>query len=132
MTAELENGNPLLAIINTDLLQWDRKASHPWVLVTTIKYDGNEVGMPDDDTYQILNALEDVIIKELQDFEGYLNIGRQTSSNEREIYFACKDFRKPSRLMDRLKTEHAETREIRFEIYKDKYWRTFNRFIPEI
>jgi len=132
LTAELENGKPLIAVINTDLLEWDRKASHPWVLVTTIKYEGNDKGMPDDDTYQILNALEDEIMKELKDFEGYLNIGRQTCDNEREIYFACKDFRKPSRLLDRLKQEHTENSEIKFEIYKDKYWRTFNRFQPDI
>jgi hypothetical protein len=128
LNAELENGNPLIAIINTDLLEWDAKASHPWVMVITIKCEGNENGMPDDDNYQILEAIEDDIAKNLKDFDGYLNIGRQTANYEREIYFACRDFRKPSKLMSRIREEHQDVRKITYEIYKDKYWRTFNRF----
>ena len=132
LTAELKNGDPLLAIINTDLLQWDATASHPWVMVITINYEGDESGMPDDNTYQILNAIEDEIMKELKDFDGYLNIGRKTASNEREVYFACRDFRKPSKLLYKIQQEHKGIREINFEIYKDKYWRTFNRFKQNI
>jgi hypothetical protein len=132
LNAELENGNPLIAIINTDLLEWDAKASHPWVMVITIKYEGNENGMPDDDNYQILEAIEDDIAKNLKDFDGYLNIGRQTANYEREIYFACRDFRKPSKLMSRIREEHQDVRKITYEIYKDKYWRTFNRFRPGV
>lgn len=132
LTGELEDGKPMIAVINTDLLDWDRKASHPWILVATISYDGNGSGMPDDDTYQILDAIEDEILKGLKDFEGFLNVGRQTANNEREIYFACKDFRKPSKLLYNIQQEHLENRDIKFEIYKDKYWRTFNRFIPGV
>jgi hypothetical protein len=130
LSAELENGNSLVAIVNTDLLEWDAKASHPWVMVISIKYEGDEGGMPDDDTNQILDAIEDEIVKNLKDFDGYLNIGRQTANHERELYFACRDFRKPSRLMSRIREEHKDVREIAFEIYKDKYWRSFNRFKP--
>ena len=32
-------GLPLIAVINTDLLQWDGKASHPWILQMEMKYD---------------------------------------------------------------------------------------------
>lgn len=132
LTAELKNGDPLIAIMNTDLLEWDSTASHPWVMVITIKYKGDDSGMPDDETFQILNAIEDEIMKVLKDFDGYLNIGRKTASNEREVYFACSDFRKPSKLMYRIQQDYKGIREINFEIYKDKYWRTFNRFKPDI
>ena len=96
--------------------------------MAAVQYEGNEQGMPDDETQQILSAIEDQIMKELKDFDGYLNVGRQTANNERLIYFACRDFRKPSKLMYRIQQEHKETRKITYEIYKDKYWRTFNRF----
>jgi hypothetical protein len=97
--AELKNGNKLLAIINTQLLNWDSKASHPWVSVFIIKYDGsNSNGMPDSEDYKLLNEIEDEIMCYLTDKDGYLNIGRQTADGEREIYFACKDFRKPSKV----------------------------------
>jgi hypothetical protein len=127
--AELSNGKPLIAIINTTLLDWDRKASHPWIASVEIKYPGENMnGMPDDTTYQRLNEIEDGLMKELPDHEGCLNIGRQTADNAREIYFACKDFRKPSKIFHQLIADNLYGYEINYEIYKDKYWKTFNRF----
>ena len=40
LDATLKNGLPLVAVINTDLLNWDSKASHPWIAIMEIKYDG--------------------------------------------------------------------------------------------
>ena len=47
LEAELKNGGILIATVNSTLLEWDRKASHPWILSVEIKYngDGNN-GMP--------------------------------------------------------------------------------------
>jgi hypothetical protein len=64
----------------------------------------------------------------LQDKDGYLNIGRQTANNEREIYFACKDFRKVSKVFYEKQTKYSDKFEIEFDIYKDKYWQTFEKF----
>lgn len=130
-TAELESGNQLLAIMNTDLLEWDAKASHPWVLVVTIPYDGTQTnGLPNADTYQLLNQLEDELIAVLPDHDGYLNVGRQTADGSREIYFACRYFRKPSKVLYQLQRNYSETLTIEYALYKDKYWRTFERFSP--
>jgi len=128
--SELENGNVLLAIIDTDLLEWENKASHPWILCITIKYDGeNTKGMPDDETYKLLDDIQNKIMGELKDSEGYLNIGRQTANGEREIYFACKEFRKPSKILYQVQRNYVEKIEIDYSIYKDKYWQSFNRFM---
>jgi hypothetical protein len=130
LQAELPNGNELIAIINTDLLNWDAKASHPWILTAEINYDGeNNNGMPNDATYQQLEDIENQILDELKDFEGCLNIGRQTADGLREIYFACKDFRQPSKVLTKIRNDYAGKIEINYDIYKDKYWQTFNRFI---
>lgn len=127
--AQLESGNQLLAVINTDLLEWDAKASHPWVMNVEIKYDGkNNNGMPDDKTYKLLNEIEDEVLAELRDVDGYLNIGRQTADSVREIYYACKEFRKPSKVMHQIETKYANQLDISYDIYKDKYWMSFNRF----
>ena len=129
LEAELSNGNMLLAVINTALLQWDGKASHPWIASIEIKYDGSKnKGMPDDSTYQLLAKIEEELMAELKDVDGYLNIGRQTAEGSREVYFACKDFRKPSKVLNDKKKEHSALIVIDYEIYKDKYWRSFNRF----
>ena len=131
LEAELESGNALIAVVNTDLLQWDSKASHPWILSVEIPYDGsNNNGMPEEETYKLLDEIEEQIMAELKDFEGYLNIGRQTAKNVREIYVACRDFRKPSKVLFEVQKKYAGQLEVSYDIYKDKYWQSFNRFNP--
>lgn len=131
LEAELTSGGLLIATVNSTLLEWDRKASHPWILSVEIKYNGEgNNGMPDDETYQILNKIEDEILEELKDYDGYLYIGRQTADGSREIYFTCKDFRKPSKVLHQLTKKYLGKYDITYDIYKDKYWRSFNRFRP--
>lgn len=129
MEAQLENGNMLVAVLNTNLLQWDRKVSHPWMSVLTVKFDGRKNnGMPDNADFEKMSQLEDALMDNLPDHEGYLNVGRQTASNERSIYFACKEFRKPSKVFYQIQKQNAKNLKIEFEIYKDKYWRTLEHF----
>jgi len=131
LEAQLESGYKLFAVINKELLNWDSKASHPWIAVLTMKYDGKKNNrMPNDKDYNLLDKIEEEIKQELKDFDGYLNIGRQTANNEREIYFACKDFRKPSKVFYALQQKYSNSFEIEYNIYKDKYWQSFNRFNP--
>ncbi|MEP3372762.1 MAG: DUF695 domain-containing protein [Maribacter dokdonensis] len=130
--ATFESGRKLIAAINTDLIKWDRKASHPWILSIEIKYNGeSNNGMPDDSTFKRLNVLEDELLAELKDKDGYLYIGRQSANNLREIYFACKDFRKPSKVAFEFQEKYKHSEEIVYDIYKDKYWKSFDRFNPD-
>lgn len=132
LEAELKNGNNLIAVINAQLLNWDSKASHPWVSVITFKFDGkNNNGMPNEKDYQRLNEIEEIILQQLSHKEGYLYIGRQTANNEREIYFACNDFRKPSKVLFSIEEKYGNDFDVEYEIYKDKYWQAFERFITE-
>ncbi len=130
MEAELENGLPLIALVNSTLLTWDRKPSHPWGAGITFEYPATDNGLPDESTYQLLSDIEDEILNDLKDYEGYLNIGRETANNIRTVYFACKDFRKPSKVFDRIQKKYSGQFGIDFDIYKDKYWKSFDRFIP--
>lgn len=125
-----ENGNVLLATINRSLLDWEGKASHPWILSVEINYDGSaNNGLPDNQTYALLNNIEDDILLELKDIDGYLNIGRQTADNVKEIYFACKEFRRPSTVVYHIIQKYSHQFKIDYSIYKDKYWQSFDRFI---
>ncbi len=129
LEAKLDSGRPMVAVINTTLLEWDSKASHPWLLKVEINYDGDSYnGMPDNNTYELLDHFEDEIVLRLKDFEGYLNIGRQTADNSREIYFACCDFRKPSKVLYEMSKEYSRKLDLTYEIYKDKYWQSYERF----
>jgi Family of unknown function (DUF695) len=130
LEAEVKNGNPLIAVINSTLLEWDAKASHPWILTFEMKYDGaNQNGMPDEATFNLMDEIENKILKELKDNEGYLNIGRETADSVREIYFACKEFRKASKVAYQIQGFYADKIEIGYDIFKDKYWRSFNRYV---
>jgi hypothetical protein len=128
--AKLENDHSLVAVINTDLLEWDSKASHPWILNIEVKYNGEHTrGMPDKETDDALQKIENDFLERLHDFEGALHIGRQTAEGTREIYFACKDFRTPSKIAYDIQLKYAARFDINYGIYKDKYWQSFNRFV---
>lgn len=125
--AEDENGVPVFAILNQDLLNWDAKASHPWMMVVDIKFYGDEKdGLPDEMTANQMNDFEDEILKELPDIDGYLNIGRETYKSLRTIFFACKEFRRSSKTMTALIDAWSDKLNISYEIFKDKYWMTVN------
>ena len=122
---ELENGNASIAVINTVLLEWDCKASHPWILNININYDGaNNNGMPCNEDYILMGEIEDEILEELKDIDGYLNIGRQTEVGVRSIFIACRDFRKPSLVLNRTVQKYLKRMDIAYNIYKDKYWQS--------
>jgi hypothetical protein len=128
LEGELKNGKPMIASINTDLLKWDSKASHPWMLNVEIKYNGNDKGMPDKETFELLNEIEDNVTGELKDFDGFLYLGRQTLNNSRDFFIACKDFRKPSKVLRQIQQKFAARITIDYDIFKDKYWSSLNRF----
>lgn len=127
--ATLENGNPVVAVMNNDLLHWDRKASHPWILKIEIRYEAVNNGMPDQETYALMDDFENQLAEVLKDSDGYLSVGRQTADGLREVFFACKDFRKSSKVTSEVISSFADRLTISYDIYKDKYWRTFDRFI---
>lgn len=128
LEATLKSGNPLIATINTDLLEWDAKASHPWILEVIFEFEGKENGFPEKEDLSTMNTFEDEIMEELKDFEGYLNIGRETANNKRYIYFACKDYRKPCKIVDGFIKKYQDKITVFQECYKDKYWRSLERF----
>ncbi|PWB22833.1 DUF695 domain-containing protein, partial [Flavobacterium sp. HTF] len=47
---------------------------------------------------------------------------------KREIYFACKEFRKPPKVLNSIIKKYGNTLEISYEIYKDKYWQSFMHY----
>ncbi|WP_338840936.1 DUF695 domain-containing protein [Flavobacterium ginsenosidimutans] len=126
-----QDGSVVLALINTTLMEWDKKASHPWIFIVGIPFeDCGNGGLPDERTYKLLDEIEEEMIQILPDSDGFLNIGRETANNKREIFFACKDFRKPTKVADALIKKYNGVFEISYEIYKDKYWQSFRHFEP--
>ena len=127
--ATFKNGNMMVAIMNTTLLKWDSIASHPWIACIEIEYNGQDSnGMPDKMEINLMNEFEDKLSEQLKDADGYLYVGRKTGDNERIIYFACKEFRKPSKVIYTVMEKYKDKWKITYSVYKDKYWQTFDRF----
>jgi hypothetical protein len=127
-----EDGLVSVAAVDTDLLGWDAKASHPWMMLIEIDYQktnglGNN-GMPNDKHIRLMSAMEQELTEELTDSAGYLNLGRQTYKGKRTIYLACKEFRTASKKASELILAHKKDLSCTYDIYKDKYWRTMNAF----
>ncbi|MCU7551392.1 DUF695 domain-containing protein [Chitinophagaceae bacterium LB-8] len=124
-----EIGVPLNATIDADLLRWDCKASHPWILIVEVQYDkGKNNGMSEKEILRLLMEIESCIFDELKDNEGYALIGRQFAGGLIQTYLACKEFRKPSKILYKVQSDFKEKLSITFEIIKDKRWRTFDHF----
>jgi hypothetical protein len=128
LEAILNNGLPLIATINTTSLKYDAKASYPWISVLKIEYNGEQNnGLPEKEDYEKLNDIEEGAFQNLKSEEGNIYIGRESADNVREIYFASKDFRTPSKVLRTIINDHSEYK-MSLEIYKDKYWQSFERY----
>lgn len=128
LEGEDAQGLPMVAIINKDLLEWDAKASHPWMLVVEIAFRDNNNGMPYRETQELMSEFEEALLALLPEGEGYLNLGRQTYNGIRSIYVACQEFRHVSKRTAALIAERKSRLVFDYHIYKDKYWMTTERF----
>jgi hypothetical protein len=132
LEGEDADGLPSIGVVNHDLLEWDAKASHPWMLVIEIDYTKTkgvkDKGMPDEKHYQSMNRLEEELIRQLPDSAGYLSLGRETYKGKTTLYMACKEYRIASKTTHDLLQRYKELLACSYEIYKDKYWRTMEKF----
>lgn len=128
LEAVLNNGMPLIATMNTTSLQYEAKASYPWISVLKIQYngDGNN-GLPQNEDYENLNLIEETAFQNLKNDNGNLYIGRESADGVREIYFASKDFRSVSKILQKIIKDNPKYK-MSLEIYKDKYWQSFERY----
>lgn len=130
LEAETESGGRVIALINTDILNWENKPSHPWILTIDVPYDGSKNnGLPEEASNKDLWDLETRIAELLKSEDGYILIGHASVAGCRTMYFACKDFRKPSKVIHQMSVDEPQWK-ISYDIYKDKYWTSFNRFNP--
>lgn len=124
-----KNGLPVVGAVNQTLLEWDTKPSHPWMMAIRFRYDGKgNNGLPAKEVYAKMNEFIDELTKTLTDAEGYLDLGRETYNNTRTNFIACKEFRYASKKTNELIGLYRGKLDIDYDIYKDKYWRTMNKF----
>ena len=128
--SESRDGNTVIATINTKLLNWEHIAAYPWITILTLNYNNESNGMPNDEDYQYLDDLEERVNTLMTENQHCLNIGRETGESRREILFATKDFRKVVKIMDEVAKQESPFK-ITYDVFKDKYWRSLDRFRVE-
>ncbi len=86
LRAQLDNERPLIACMNLPLLQFDAKASYPWISVIKAHYNGDHNdGLPEKEDFEKLSDIEDKAVEELKE-AGYLYIGRESADNVKESF----------------------------------------------
>jgi len=128
MQAETKAGMPVFATINASLAYWDAKASHSWAMLFIIPFIAKADGLPDNVTAERLNLVEERLMEHLVDENGHLNLGRDVAEGERTIFFASKDFREAVLAAEAIKAEFVGEFDVRYEVFKDKYWRFMRPF----
>ncbi|MBO9154003.1 DUF695 domain-containing protein [Chitinophaga sp. GCM10012297] len=121
---------PLIACINSELLEWDAKPSHPWMMVVEHEFEWDESGMPSAEMHERLGKFEDELLAGLAGTPGHLYLGRNTEGGSCFIYIACREFREISRQTAARIEKYLLKRSVNYRIYKDKYWMTMEKFIP--
>ncbi len=117
----------IIGVVNADLIKWDKKASHPWIVVIIIKFDEKKNnGMPNPNALQLYYEFEDRVRDILPDKEGYLHVAQKTGLGKREIFYANKDFMKPIQVLQEMKNNVSFEYEI--DVFKDKYWQCMKQF----
>ncbi|GHU14055.1 hypothetical protein FACS189441_2870 [Betaproteobacteria bacterium] len=130
LEGRLNNTKLIVALVNDRLLNLNVGALYPWVAVLTLPYESQgDSGMPDKKTLKLLDEAEEEILAELSPNSGCLYIARETGNDERTLYFANEDFRAISQFFYYAQKKYAEAFELDCELYKDRYWRTFRRFV---
>ncbi|MFU2093040.1 hypothetical protein [Ornithobacterium rhinotracheale] len=119
----------IVAVANQDVLQWEGKSSYPWMLALELSFPEN---LSTDALFNLLNQIEDEIEEEInqvfQDKKEMVFVCRETIPNLRTIFYACKDFRKATKIVDGICQKYQQEIDSSFDIYKDKYWRSVERF----
>lgn len=125
LEATTQDGFPIIAVVNEELLNWDAKASHQWMIDIDLKFDGAENnGLPTKQILTQLHNIEDTLIKTLKDEDGFLTIGHETAKGVRTTFLACTDFRNAGKQIELTLENLPNGVEGEFQIRKDKYWRS--------
>ena len=120
-------GKKVLGTCNSELIKWDKKATHPWMVVIMVDFGPyQKSGLPTSDLLDEIQAFEDNLEEKLPDSDGYLQVGKTSGKGERTIYYACKEFYLPIQILEELRDQYPFNYD--YEVFKDKYWKCMEMF----
>jgi len=121
------DGNvPIVSSVNKNLIHWEFKTSHPWILSVILNIMDDSY--PTEDHSQekvIINKIQKDIDQLLPENKGYIFIGWHKIEGNIEIFYACQEYRRPSAALREIEANYAGQIDVKYDLVKDKYWRMF-------
>jgi hypothetical protein len=115
--------------VDENALDWEGKPSYPWILNVELYYEKADTPfLPDKNMIALFEEFINEIKKAFGDTSSFISIGRVTAIGTTNLYFACKDFKKPSQIMHDLINKYEGILEADYDIYKDRYWRSIKGY----
>jgi hypothetical protein len=125
-----EEEKPLIALINASMFDWESKASHPWILTLQFAYPPLLNGVPNQESYAQMKAIENIVSDSLLVKDGYIMLGSEMADGIRKIFIACKEYRESSKIVDKILSENQLDFAVDYYFFKDKYWRLIDKYKP--
>ncbi len=63
-----------MALINTNVLEWEGKPEYPWLLIIKVGFEHWQNGMPDAATQELMDTLEDDLMDNMPVEDGYIHL----------------------------------------------------------
>jgi hypothetical protein len=120
----------IMGAFNQTLLEWEDRAAYPWLLQLDIEFSAEPVEEIDDDFKKYIEIIERELKEALEDKDEYVRIGTLDYGHYISFYYGCKEFREISKIIHEMMCFWENKYERRYEIIKDKYWRSFEKYIP--
>jgi len=125
------NGYPALAVINSDLKNFDDKESYTFSVFIEIVPDMyNEMGHPEGEEYDELTRIEKEIIEYLEGQTKTLHVGHTTVYRKREIIFYTAEPEKVRSFLNYYLPESGK--ETFFDIESDPAWEDVSGFYEQL
>ena len=124
----IDENVPIVSCVKKNVMHWEYKTSHPWILSIVMRlmdetnsFDKNYL----DKEKNVINKIQRDFDKLLPENKGYIYVGWHKIEGIIEIFYACQEYRKPSAAMREIEANYTDNINLRYDIFKDKYWRIF-------
>jgi hypothetical protein len=128
-----EEGNIMIAIVNTAYEHWPYKPAYQWLLSVSMEYEAAESGLPNEKMLAAMQSEEEQVIKMLIGQSETIYVSSKTFKGARTACFYTRSYELPSQLMHAWADQHPNSVISGFFVEKDKYWRCLEEFwgLPE-
>lgn len=123
-------GHPYFMMVNDGLKYFTGKQEYAYCLIAVIELEDMQGHkLPTDEEADILNKMEDILIKELSQVTLPIQIGRETYFGEREILIYFPEIANYKSIVDAVSKKLNQYRCTHIEFHHDPIWKQAARYL---